>query len=265
MTEPHSPAPTASADRAGPTDQAPDLTIVVPVHNEAGNLMPLVEEVHAVLGDRMAFEVILVDDGSSDDSPRELQDVRRRYQAVRVITHERRSGKSAALCTARQAARGTWIQTLDGDRQNDPADVAALWEHLHGGGRTPDPHLGIVAGIRKSRNDGAFKWLQSRLANGLRRVLLNDGTPDTGCGFKLMRRQAFQEVPFFDGMHRFLPALVRRGGWEVMQFPVNDRPRTAGVSKYGFLDRLFQGFFDLLGVIWLMRRGTVPPGRSGDL
>ncbi len=256
MTE-TSPIPTS--------DGGPDLSIVVPVYNERGNIGPLLDEIYGVIGDAIRFEVVLVDDGSSDGSLDEIQEVRRRYQAVRVIQHAERSGKSAALCTARMAARGTWIQTLDGDRQNDPADVLKLWQHLHDGGRTPDPTLGIVAGVRKRRNDGAFKWLQSRIANATRSALLNDGTPDTGCGFKLLRREAFLDVPFFDGMHRFLPALIRRAGWEVMQFPVNDRPRTAGASKYGFVGRLTAGVFDLLGVVWLMRRGTFPPGRTGDL
>ncbi len=242
----------------------PDLSILVPVFNEAGNVAPLVQEIHDVIGDTIAFELILIDDGSTDASAEELAQVRRRYQAVRVVGHSRRSGKSAALWTGKRVARGRWIQTLDGDRQNDPADVLSLWRDLHKNG-APDPRLGIVAGQRTRRNDGAFKWLQSRVANGMRRTLLNDGTRDTGCGFKMMRREAFDDVPFFDGMHRFLPALVRRGGWDVMQYPVNDRPRVQGTSKYGFLGRLGAGIYDLLGVIWLMRRGTVPPQRTGDL
>ncbi len=243
----------------------PDLSILVPVYNERGNVEPLVREIHETLADKIAYELILIDDGSNDGSTDEMLDTKRRYQAVRIIRHERRSGKSAALVTGRMAARGSWIQTLDGDGQNDPADVARLWDTLHADGQEPDPKLGIVAGVRKRRNDGAFKWVQSRTANAIRSRMLRDGTPDTGCGFKMMRAQAFTDVPFFDGMHRFLPALVRRAGWEVMQFPVEDRPRTAGQSKYGFLGRLGAGIFDLFGVWWLMRRGSFPNSRSGDV
>ncbi len=253
-----------SAAAEGTALPQPDLTILIPVYNEAGNIEPLVQEIQDVIGNAIAYELVLVNDGSTDGSDAELADVRRRHQAVRVVSHSHRSGKSAALYTGRMAARGRWIQTLDGDRQNDPADVMSLWTHLHQGAG-PDARLGIVAGIRQSRNDGTFKWLQSRMANGIRSTLLNDGTPDTGCGFKMMRRAAFDDVPFFDGMHRFLPALVRRAGWDVMQFPVNDRPRTHGTSKYGFLGRLGAGIYDLLGVVWLMRRGSFPPERSGDL
>ncbi len=249
---------------AAPAGPSPDLTILIPVYNERGNIDRLIKEIHEAIGTAIRFEVLIVNDGSSDGSDDELAEVRMRNQDVRVIHHANRAGKSAALHTGRLSARGRWIQTLDGDGQNDPADVLALWQHLHKDGE-PATDLGLVAGIRTSRNDGTFKWLQSRIANGARRTLLNDGTPDTGCGFKLLRKQAFDDIPFFDGMHRFLPALTRRAGWDIMQFPVNDRPRTAGQSKYGFLGRLTAGIFDLLGVIWLMRRGKFPGGRTGDL
>jgi dolichol-phosphate mannosyltransferase len=178
---------------------------------------------------------------------------------MRVIRHRKRAGKSAALATGFRAARGAWIQTLDGDRQNDPADAADLWRKLHAPDSErdgPPARLGLVAGIRKRRNDGIVKFLSSRIANGIRRAMLRDATPDTGCGFKLIRREVAVRLPFFDGMHRFLPALVRRAGYDVMQVPVNDRPRTAGRSKYGFFGRLGAGIVDLFGVFWLMRRGT---------
>jgi dolichol-phosphate mannosyltransferase len=160
--------------------------------------------------------------------------------------------------TGFRAARAPWIQTLDGDGQNDPADAAELWRRLHTPSGNPGPpaRLGLVAGIRKRRNDGVIKFLSSRIANGIRRTLLRDATPDTGCGFKLIRTSVAVQLPFFDGMHRFLPALVRRTGYEVMQTPVNDRPRTAGRSKYGFFGRLGAGIVDLWGVFWLLRRGT---------
>lgn len=241
----------------------PDLTVLVPVYNEAGNLAPLTAEIRAALDPMQAYEILFVDDGSDDGSAEELRALKDQDQSIRVIRHGRRAGKSAALWTGCKAARGAWIQTLDGDGQNDPADMAKLWSQLLRQG-VPG-RLGIVAGQRTSRNDGRFKWLQSRIANGVRKTLLNDGTRDTGCGFKLIRAQAFADVPFFDGMHRFLPALVRRAGWEVTTFPVADRPRTEGQSKYGFLGRLGAGVVDLMGVIWLMRRGTFPPDTRGDL
>lgn len=240
----------------GAAGGAPGLTVLVPVFNEAGNLAILADEIAAALDGVCAYELVFVDDGSTDASPSELERIQAGDARVRVIRHRRRSGKSAALLTGFRAARGTWVQTLDGDRQNDPADVARLWKTLHS--PAPPPRLGIVAGQRKRRNDGAVKWLSSRIANFIRRVALRDGTPDTGCGFKLLRRDVAVLLPFFDGMHRFLPALVRRMGYEVMQFRVEDRPRGAGVSKYGFFGRLGAGLVDLVGVVWLMRRATPP-------
>jgi dolichol-phosphate mannosyltransferase len=233
---------------------APELTVLIPVFNEAGNIAPLAEEVSAALTGVARFEMLFVDDGSDDGSAAELTALRARDPRVRLMRHKARAGKSAALMTGFRVARGTWVQTLDGDRQNDPADVAALWQRLH----SPEPpaRLGLVAGIRKRRNDGVIKFLSSRIANGIRRTLLRDATPDTGCGFKLIRTSVAVQLPFFDGMHRFLPALVRRVGYEVMQTPVNDRPRTAGRSKYGFFGRLGAGIVDLWGVFWLLRRGT---------
>ena len=236
------------------SESQPELTVLIPVFNEAGNLVPLADEVAAAMNGVAAFEMIFVDDGSNDSTPAELESVQARHANARVIRHDRRAGKSAALTTGFRAARGDWIQTLDGDRQNDPADAARVWQQIHA--PQPPARLGLVAGIRKRRNDGAVKWLSSRIANGVRRAMLNDATPDTGCGFKLIRRDAAVRLPFFDGMHRFLPALVRRAGYDVMQVPVNDRPRTAGRSKYGFFGRLGAGIVDLLGVFWLTRRGT---------
>ena len=231
---------------------APELSVVVPIYNEAGNILPLLEEIQTALKGCCAFEVVFVDDGSSDASAAELNAAQKSDPRVRVLRHKNRAGKSMALVTGFRAARGQWVQTLDGDRQNDPADVAKVWIMLH----TPQPPsaLGIVAGRRKRRNDGAIKWLSSRIANGVRRFLLRDTTQDTGCGFKLIRRDIAVQLPYFDGMHRFLPALVRRMGGDVMQVMVEDRPRVAGVSKYGFFGRLGAGIFDLFGVFWLTRR-----------
>jgi dolichol-phosphate mannosyltransferase len=239
--------------------EAPDkpfeLSVVVPVYNEAGNIVPLADEVAQALSDVCRYELIFVDDGSSDATADELELLQAADKTVRVLRHRKRSGKSAALVTGFWAARAPWIQTLDGDRQNDPQDVARIWTMIHA--PAPSPRLGIVSGRRKRRNDGAFKWLSSRVANGIRRTLLNDSTRDTGCGFKLLTRDAALRLPYFNGMHRFLPALVRREGFETMEIPIEDRPRAAGQSKYGFFGRLFAGIFDLAGVFWLARRASV--------
>ncbi|HEX3984871.1 MAG TPA: glycosyltransferase family 2 protein [Rhizomicrobium sp.] len=236
----------------------PELSVVVPVFNEAGNILPLLDEVEAALNDVCTYEVIFIDDGSSDGSAEELLQAQARSPAVRLFKHVKRSGKSAGLVTGFWAAQAPWIQTLDGDRQNDPADVARIWKKIQ-----PIPEgLGIVAGVRNRRNDGAIKWASSRIANFVRRNMLRDDTADTGCGFKLIRRDAALRLPFFDGMHRFLPALVRRQGYSIAQEKIEDRPRVAGLSKYGFFGRLGAGIFDLMGVFWLMRRGTQATARE---
>lgn len=227
------------------------LTVLIPVHNEAGNILPLAEEVAAAFAST-AHEIVFVDDGSSDATASELRRAQAAHPNLRVIRHKARAGKSAALMTGFHASRAHWIQTLDGDRQNDPADAGRLWRELHK--PAPPARLGLVAGVRKRRHDGAIKFLSSRIANGVRRALLNDATPDTACGFKLIRREVAVRLPYFDGMHRFLPALAKRAGYEVMQYRVEDRPRAAGKSKYGFFGRLGAGLFDLLGVFWLARR-----------
>lgn len=236
-------------------DQSPELSVLVPVFNEAGNILPLLAEVHAALDGVCRYEVVFVDDGSSDASAAELKQAQDSDPLVRVLRHRKRSGKSAALVTGFWAARAPWVQTLDGDRQNDPSDVARVWKMIHA--PAPSPRLGIVAGQRKKRNDGLIKWASSRIANFVRRNLLRDDTADTGCGFKLIRREIAVKFPFFDGMHRFLPALTRRCGYEILQVRIEDRARVAGVSKYGFFGRLGAGIFDLFGVFWLMQRGTL--------
>ncbi len=242
-------------------DSAPELSVVVPVYNEAGNIVALAGEVRAALAGLCRYELIFIDDGSSDASAAELDQAMTADANVRVLRHLKRAGKSAGLVTGFFAARAPWVQTLDGDRQNDPADVARVWKIIHA--PMPDAELGIVAGVRKRRNDGAIKWLSSRTANFIRRNMLRDDTKDTGCGFKLIRTDVAQRMPFFDGMHRFLPALTRRQGYTILQIDIEDRARVAGVSKYGFFDRLAAGIFDLLGVFWLMRRGT--PARAKEL
>lgn len=231
----------------------PDLTVLIPFYNEEGNVLPLLEEIHLALDGR-AFEIICVDDCSADQTAAELRQAASRWSdSVRVFTHLRRSGKSAALFTGLKSASGRWTQLLDGDGQNDIADTARLWDDVIA---NPDSgRLGIVAGRRNSRNDSGFKWLQSRFANGVRRFVLRDTVTDTGCGWKLIRTEAFRDLPYFASMHRFLPALIKRAGWDVREELVNDRPRWHGQSKYGFLSRLGAGIFDLMGMFWLIRRG----------
>ena len=231
----------------------PDLSVLIPFYNEAGNIHPLLEEVHDAL-DGIAFEVVCVNDCSGDATGQELAEARTRWpDSVRVFTHVARAGKSAALFTGLKAVRGKWTQLIDGDGQNDINDTARLWPELIAGQNTGA--LGIIAGKRNSRNDSGFKWLQSRIANGLRKFVLRDDATDTGCGWKLIRTEAFRELPYFASMHRFLPALIKRAGWTVREELVNDRARWHGQSKYGFLGRLGAGIFDLCGMFWLTRRG----------
>lgn len=231
----------------------PELSVLIPFYNEAGNIIPLLEEVHDALKD-ITFEVICVNDCSEDATAQELAQAAERWpETVHIFSHIARAGKSAALFTGLKAVRGDWTQLIDGDGQNDISDTQRLWP-IHISGQDTG-RLGIIAGRRNSRNDSGFKWLQSRIANGVRRFVLRDDATDTGCGWKLIRTQAFRELPFFASMHRFLPALIKRAGWEVREELVNDRARWHGQSKYGFLGRLGAGMFDLLGMFWLTRRG----------
>lgn len=231
----------------------PALSVLIPFYNEAGNILPLLEEVHEALAG-IAFEVVCVNDCSGDATAAELSEAATRWpDTVSVFTHVARAGKSAALFTGLKAVRGQWTQLIDGDGQNDINDTARLWKSLIEGQDTGK--LGIIAGKRNSRNDSGFKWLQSRIANGVRRFMLRDDATDTGCGWKLIRTEAFCELPYFASMHRFLPALIKRAGWDVREELVNDRARWHGQSKYGFLGRLGAGLFDLLGMFWLTRRG----------
>lgn len=242
--------------------EKPDLCILIPFYNEAGNVLPVLEEVMQTL-DGLSFEVVAINDASTDTTGAELGEAVARWpELLAVKTHIERAGKSAALFTGLKYVSAEWVQLLDGDGQNDPADTRRVWEahftksefdHLNIGGHPI--RLGLIAGKRTSRNDSGFKWVQSRLANGMRRLLLNDDVRDSGCGWKLIRTEAFRELPYFAAMHRFLPALVKRAGWAVIEEPVTDRPRQHGQSKYGFFGRLGAGVFDLFGVFWLIRRG----------
>ena len=232
------------------------LSVVIPVRNEAENILPLLAEIHAALEGKGEFEVVYVDDGSSDATSARLAEALKAHPRLRVLAHAESCGQSAALVTGFRAARGEWIATLDGDGQNDPADIPKLLELIEGAGRPPN--LQLVAGYRKKRQDTWLKRFSSRVANGVRSSLLGDATPDTGCGLKLILRSAVLELPVFDHMHRFLPALIQRNGGTTLSVEVNHRPRTRGTSNYGMFDRLWVGIVDLAGVMWLQRRVRRP-------
>jgi dolichol-phosphate mannosyltransferase len=232
-----------------------DLSVVIPVRNEAPNIAPLVAEIRAALDGRLDYEIVYVDDGSSDGTAAEIAALARDFPRLRLLRHKASCGQSTAIRSGVKAARAAWIATLDGDGQNDPADIPRLWDIARTAPAEPPI---LVAGHRQKRRDTTLKRLSSRIANGVRRKLLGDGTPDTGCGLKLFRRELFLELPFFDHFHRFLPALVLRQGGTVVSVPVNHRHRQRGKSNYGVLDRLFVGVADLFGVMWLQRRATLP-------
>jgi dolichol-phosphate mannosyltransferase len=237
----------------------PRLSIVVPVKNEAPNVAPLLEEIERACAPLAPFEVVYVDDGSTDETPAELARARAALPWLRVIRHEASCGQSAAVRTGVLAARAPIVVTLDGDGQNDPAFIPVLVAALEAAG----PRAGLAAGQRVGRRDGASKKWQSRIANGVRGRILKDGTRDTGCGLKAFRRDVYLMLPYFDALHRFMPALVKREGYGVTHADVVDRPRHAGRSNYGLFDRLWVGILDLAGVWWLIRRRRrVPQARE---
>ncbi|MFZ5960201.1 glycosyltransferase family 2 protein [Pseudomonas knackmussii] len=230
----------------------PYVSVLIPAKNEAENLPTLLNEVRQALSGE-DFEVLVVDDGSTDNTRAVLQDMQRDgYTQLRVLSHTRSLGQSTSVFHAAEAARGQWLATLDGDGQNDPADIPGMLAIV----RAPDcpADLKLIAGHRVNRKDTASKRWASRFANRLRGKLLNDHTPDTGCGLKVIEREAFLRLPYFDHMHRFIPALIQRHKGTMRVHPVNHRPRSAGVSKYGNLDRALVGILDLFGVWWLIRR-----------
>jgi dolichol-phosphate mannosyltransferase len=244
-----------SADLSSPDAAAVDVSVVVPVRNEAGNVAPLIAEIAAALDGRWRYEIIYVNDGSTDSTPAHLAEIMKQRGNLRRIDHAISSGQSAAVRTGVRAARGAIVATLDGDGQNNPAFLPDLIAAIQGG----DGRIGLAAGQRVGRKDTGFKKMQSRIANGVRNAILRDGTRDTGCGLKAFRRDVFLIMPYFDGLHRFLPALVRREGYDIAYVDVIDRPRHSGVSNYGFFDRLWIGIMDLAGVWWLIRRKKPTP------
>ena len=241
------------------SDISPLISVVIPMLDESGNVLPLIEEISAALAGYahvgQAFEIICVDDGSVDKTVQEVLTARQTHPQVRLIRHAQRLGMSAALRNGIRRARAPWILTIDGDRQNDPADAPRLLDLAWMKGM--DRKI-LVAGIRVNRRDTTAKRLASRFANKIRKSLLNDNCPDTGCSLKVFPRNSYLELPFFSGLHRFMPALLKLYGHECVFTPVNDRPRTVGVTKSDFLGRAIRGTYDLFGVIWLVRHTPAP-------
>jgi dolichol-phosphate mannosyltransferase len=225
------------------------LSVVIPVLNERGNVAPLVDEIDITLNDRIRFEVIVVDDGSDDGTTEEAAAIEEGTGFTRVIRHDETRGQSAAIRTGVKAAKAPVVAVLDGDGQNDPADIPNLFGPL-----TVLPNIRMVVGQRERRHDSTVRRLSSRIANKVRDAVLNDGIEDTGCGLKVFYREDFLELPAFDHMHRFMPALMQRNGLKVHTVPVNHRPRVRGESKYGIGNRLWVGITDLFGVMWLQKR-----------
>jgi dolichol-phosphate mannosyltransferase len=231
--------------------QPVSLSVVVPVKDEAGNAANLAREIAVALKDEGEFEIIFVDDGSSDGTAQELLALRPELP-VRILVHARNLGQSRALRTGVRAARGELIVTLDGDGQNDPKDIPKLIRAFESD--AAKPMLGMIAGERVGRKDTFSKRAASRFGNRVRRAMLRDNANDTGCSLKLFRRDAFIALPYFDHMHRYLIALILREGYEVRFVPVSHRPRSVGRSKYGVWDRALVGVRDIMGVMWLLRR-----------
>ena len=231
-----------------------DLSVVIPVCNEEESIGVLIEEITQALAQKYQHEIIVVDDGSTDTTLEVLLKIKKYLPTLRVIKHLQNSGQSTAVRTGVQHAKSAWIATLDGDGQNDPADIPNLYNEL--ANQNLDPWL-VVAGYRKKRKDTWLKRISSKYANSIRDRLLRDGTPDTGCGLKVFARDSFLALPYFDHMHRYIPALFQRQGGRVVSVEVNHRHRMQGTSKYGFHNRLWVGIVDILGVRWLQNRARL--------
>jgi len=237
----------------------PVLSVVIPLLNETGNIDPLIAEIAQTLlsyeNVRENFEILCIDDGSTDATASEIRQAKLTTPQIRLIRHPRRLGMSAAIRNGVRRAKAPWIVTIDGDRQNDPKDIPLMCDLAWSKGENRKI---LVAGIRVDRRDTLAKRLASRFANTIRQFMLNDDCPDTGCALKLFQRKAYLELPFFNGLHRFMPALFKLYGNEVIFTPVNDRPRRVGRTKSDYMGRAAKGFFDLLGVVWLMTRTPAP-------
>jgi len=234
----------------------PLISVVVPVRNEAPNILPLIGEIRtALIG--TPYEIIYVDDGSTDETPQRLRQALAEGAPLRIIRHRTSGGQSSGVVSGVKHARGTWVATLDGDGQNDPAAIPEMLLRAQREEKAGTQPI-LIAGWRQKRRDSSAKRLGSRFANKVRAAILRDATPDTGCGLKVFRRDAFLEVPHFDHMHRYLPALFIRAGGRVISVPVNHRPRTEGKSNYNNFQRLRVGIIDLAGMYWLQRRWKRP-------
>ncbi len=233
------------------------VSVVIPVHNEEENIIPLIDEIVVSMQSAANYEIIYIDDGSTDLTGKILNQALQTYSSLRVIRHAASCGQSTAIKTGVKAALYPVIATLDGDGQNDPADIPRLYELLTQQ-RQANNKLWMIAGWRNKRHDSGWRLFSSWFANTVRSALLGDKTPDTGCGLKVFLRNNFLDLPYFDHMHRFLPALIIRAGGDVISESVNHRARSKGYSKYGTLDRLWAGITDLLGVIWLKQRAKLP-------
>ena len=232
------------------------LSVVVPVKDEAENVVPLANEIERAVGQDRSVEIVFVDDGSSDETAARLLELKGEIPTLRIIRHGQNAGQSRAIRTGVRIARAGMIVTLDGDGQNDPADIPKVLAPFHS---EPDAaQIGMVSGVRVRRQDPVDKRLASSLANSFRRWMLQDGAADTGCGLKAFRRDAYLALPFFDHMHRYLAALMEREGYKVLYVPVGHRPRIFGSSKYGIWDRLGDGLADIFGVLWLKKRARTP-------
>ena len=236
------------------SETPPEISVVVPVLDEAENIIPLVDEIYQALAGGPAFEVVFIDDGSSDESFDVLSELVIVRDNFRVVRHGARAGQSGAILSGVREAKGGLIATLDGDGQNDPADIPGLLARYLEEASRGGPLM--IAGYRRQRRDGPIKRASSRIANSVRACALGDGTPDTGCGLKLFPREVFLEFPAFNHMHRFLPALMIRAGGRVLSADVSHRARARGHSKYGIWDRLWVGISDLRGTRWLMSRAV---------
>ena len=231
--------------------QINQISVVVPVRNEEGNVAILISEIDSALK-HISYEIIYVDDGSTDNTYSQLKSLQTQFSQLKIVRHAQSCGQSTAVRTGVKAAQYAWVATLDGDGQNNPADIPKLMAAVTDG-------IDLVGGNRRaSRRDTWVKRMSSVIANTVRSKMLRDDTPDTGCGLKLFKREAFLDLPYFDHMHRFLPALIKRRGGKIISVPVSHRNREHGKSNYGTIDRLLVGVVDLFGVAWLQRRAKIP-------
>lgn len=235
---------------------APQISVVVPAYNEEENILPLAQEIVAALSALPGgFELILVDDASTDTTAQWIRDIS--LPQVRGVFHRVNCGQSAAVGSGFQAARGEWVATLDGDGQNDPADIPAMLQEANRSG------VDCVTGVRRKRRDTFIRRISSKAANGFRNWITGDQVTDSGCGIRVVRRSALREIPVFNGMHRFLPTLLRGQGFSVTEMTVNHRERVRGTSKYGVHNRLWRGIRDCFGIRWYLKRAVRSDRLSG--